>query len=149
MSIKILTMRNINWWNFWRLVLRISVLLVMLINPFMVGVVQICKISLILKRIIQKQKLFYWKKIIVQPRKSCKQQTRWLITIAIVVRKNCGRKMLTVSRLSITVRVMNVKKQSLSLLRLTILSAKKARTSKILQFYTVLMRNHVPLKKLC
>lgn len=63
--------------------------------------------------------------------------------------KNCGRKMLTVSRLSITVRVMNVKKQSLSLLRLTILSAKKARTSKILQFYTVLMRNHVPLKKLC
>lgn len=58
-------------------------------------------------------------------------------------------KMLTVSRLSITVRVMNVKKQSLSLLRLTILSAKKARTSKILQFYTVPMRNHVPLKKLC
>ena len=55
---------------------RISALLVMLTNPFMVGVVQICKISLILKRIIQKQKLFYWKKIIVQPRKSCKQQTR-------------------------------------------------------------------------
>ena len=47
------------------------------------------------------------------------------------------------------VGVTNVKKLFLLLQRLTILSVNKGKTSKILQYFTVQMPNHVLLKKLC
>ena len=149
MSIKILTMLSISWLNSWHLVLKISVSSVMLINLSMVGVVLIWKISLILRKIILKPRLLCWKKTIVPLRKYCKQLMPLSIITAIVVRKNFGHKMLTGNKLFTTVRVMNVKKQSSLLQRLTILSVNKGKTLKILRFFTVPMRNHVLLKKRC
>ena len=121
----------------------------MLTNLSMVGVGLICKISLILRKIIPKPRLLCWKKTIVPLRKFCKQLMTLSTTTVIVVRKNFGHKILMGNKSFTIVGVTNVKKLFLLLQRLTILSVNKGKTSKILQYFTVQMPNHVLLKKLC
>ena len=74
------------------------------------GVELICRTFLILRRIILKLRLSFWKKTTVQPRKFFKRLTMSSRTTATAVLRNFGLKMMKVNRLFITVLTTSVMK---------------------------------------